>query len=455
MTTTAIDAKQAGRLGTVGWLTLLTLCGATFMVGLDYSIVTVALPAIGESLGFTGAGSLQWVATACLLPTASLIPLFGRVSDIAGRRRLFAAGVALFTLMSVVAGLAVSPGMLIGARVGQGVAAAMIGPTALALLTSVFPEGPRRARALGVNGALLSLGFVVGTIGGGVITSGLDWRWTMALLAGMGALILAGALTLVPRDGARGTAVLDVPGALLSSAGLFALVYTIATGGEAGWTAPSTVAGLLAAAVLLGAFVRAESRHRTPLVPLGLLRRRDVAWSGVAGLVTFGMCGGATLLLSLYMQDALGYTALQTGLGFLAEGLAALAGGLLAGRLIGRFGAVAVIGAGLAVQAAGTGAMALLPDGGDLGMLLVTSGAMGFGHVLAVVAFITTMTAGARDHEQGVLGSLAQMPQNVGAIGVAALAAIAAGAGLGTAFAVAGAVAAVGAVVSVSGLRRR
>ncbi|MBB6036118.1 MFS transporter [Phytomonospora endophytica] len=453
-TLTSRPKAVVARLGARGWLTLITLCGATFMVGLDYSVVTVALPAIGRDLGFEGAGRLQWVATACLLPTASLIPLFGRVSDLVGRRRLFVLGVSLFTVMSVVAGSALSPGMLIGARVGQGVAAAMIGPTALALLTSVFPEGPRRTRALGVNGALLSLGFVVGTIGGGVITSGFDWRWTMALLAVMGAAILLGALTLLPRDGGRSAAALDVPGALLSSAGLFALVYGISTGGENGWTAPSTVGSLVAAVLLLAGFAVAESRHRSPLIPLGLLRRRNVAWSGLVGFVTFGMCGGATLLLSLYMQDGLGYTALQTGLGFLAEGVAALVGGLLAARLIGRFGAVAVIAVGLAVQAIGTGAMAGLPEGGNLAMLLVTSGAMGFGHVLAVVAFITTMTAGAHDDEQGVLGSLAQLPQNVGAIGVAVLAAIAAGAGLPAAFAVAGIVTAVGGTVGVAFLRR-
>ncbi|HEY1175980.1 MAG TPA: MFS transporter, partial [Phytomonospora sp.] len=135
MTTTTFEPKTGpDRLGALGWLTLITLCGATFMVGLDYSVVTVALPTIGRDLGFAGAGQLQWVATACLLPTASLIPLFGRISDLLGRRRLFVLGVSLFTVMSAVAGSALSPGMLIGARVGQGVAAAIIGPTALALL---------------------------------------------------------------------------------------------------------------------------------------------------------------------------------------------------------------------------------------------------------------------------------------------------------------------------------
>ncbi|WP_372505797.1 MFS transporter [Actinomadura madurae] len=190
--------RETSRLGGRGSLILITLCGATFMTGLDFSIVTVALPEIGRDLGFANAGSLQWVATACLLPTASLLPLFGRVADIVGRRRLFTLGVALFSAFSLIAGLATGPAMLIGGRVGQGTAAAMIAPTAIALLTTVFPEGPRRTRALGVNGAVLSLGFVLGTLGGGMITSGLDWRWTMLFLVAVGALVLLGAATVLP-----------------------------------------------------------------------------------------------------------------------------------------------------------------------------------------------------------------------------------------------------------------
>ena len=222
---TTETSRSAARLGARGRLILITLCGATFMTGLDYSIITVALPEIGRDLGFSGASALQWVATACLLPTAALMPLFGRASDMVGRRRLFMTGVAGFTLMSLAAALAPSPATLVAARAGQGVAAAMIGPTALALMTSAFPEGPRRTRALGVNGALLSLGFVVGTIGGGLITSGLNWRWTMLLLAGIGSLVLLGALTVVRETAGRSRTGLDVPGAILASGGLFALVY--------------------------------------------------------------------------------------------------------------------------------------------------------------------------------------------------------------------------------------
>ncbi|WP_035699234.1 MFS transporter, partial [Glycomyces tenuis] len=335
MATDSITSRPGERLGARERLILITLCGATFMTGLDYSIITVALPEIGRDLDFATTGGLQWVATACLLPTAALMPLFARASDLVGRRRLFVLGVAGFTACSLLAGLAVSPAMLIAARAGQGVAAAAIGPTALALMTTAFEEGPKRTKAMGVNGALLSLGFVVGTIGGGLITSGMDWRATMLLLFGIGALIIVGALTVLPDPAPSTAARLDVPGAVLASTGLFALVYGITTGGETGWSAPPALVSLTGAAALLAAFLAVESRHANPLVPPRLLRRGTVKWGMAVGLITFGMCGGATLLLSVHMQDVLGFTALQTGLAFLGEGAAALAAGSIASRLIG------------------------------------------------------------------------------------------------------------------------
>ncbi|MER6008134.1 MFS transporter [Nonomuraea angiospora] len=437
-------------MNTREWLVLVTLCGATFMTGLDYSIITVALPELGRDLGFATRGDLQWVVTACLLPTAALMPLFGRVSDVVGRRRLFAAGVTAFTGFSLLAALAPVPGVLVGARAGQGVAAAMIGPTALALMTTAFAEGPKRTRAMGVNGALLSLGFVAGTIGGGLVTSGLSWRWTMLILVGIGVVVLVGALTVLPGDSGRSAVRLDVPGAVLASGGLFALVYGIST---------LTWVGVAAAVLLLGAFLAVEARHAAPLVPLRLLRRPTVKWGMAVALVTFGMCGGATLLLSVYMQDVLGWSALRTGLGFLGEGVAALVAGGLAARLIGAYGAPATVAAGLTAQAVGTAAMVFLPASGGLGVLLATSAAMGFGHVLTVVAAITTITSGLDPADQGVAGSLAQMPTFVGAIGVAGLTAVASAyaellTGLHAAFAVAGAVALLGAAGGALLLRR-
>ncbi|WNI30086.1 MFS transporter [Streptomyces sp. ITFR-6] len=457
-------------LGARGWMVLLTLCGATFMTGLDYSIITVALPEIGSSLGFASPDALQWVVTGCLLPTAALMPLFGRLSDITGRRRLFIAGVCTFTGFSLLAGLAPGAALLITARVGQGIAAAAIGPTALALMTAAFPEGPQRTRALGVNGALLSLGFVIGTIGGGVVTSGLNWRWTMLILFGIGLLVLVGAVTVMQDTRHSRTTRLDVPGAVLASGGLFAFVYGITTGNTSGWLSVPTLTALIGAAVLLGGFLAAEARHLEPLVPLHLLRRTTVKWGMTTGLVTFGMCGGATLLLSIYMQQVVGWTALQTGLGFAAEGVAALAAGSVAARWISARGAAFAITLGLTVQGLGTMLMALLPADGNLTLLLGSSAAMGFGHVLTVVAVVTTITSGLDESDQGVAGSLAQMPTFIGSIGVAGLSAVVAArsaalaptttrtlatlGGLHTAFLVAGAVALTGALLGGRALRR-
>ncbi|MFF1921330.1 MFS transporter [Streptomyces sp. NPDC058221] len=458
-------------LGARGWLVLFTLCGATFMTGLDYSIITVALPEIGRDLGFATPAALQWVVTGCLLPTAALMPLFGRLSDLTGRRRLFMAGVIAFTGFSLLAGLAAGPALLIAARVGQGIAAAAIGPTAMALMTSAFSEGPQRTRALGVNGALLSLGFVIGTMGGGVVTSGLNWRWTMLILSGIGLLVLLGAATVLVRDTRDSRpARLDVPGAILGSGGLFSLVYGITTGGESGWLSLPTLTSLVGAVVLLSGFLAVEGRHREPLVPLRLLRRPTVKWGMTIGLITFGMCGGATLLLSMYMQQVVGWTALQTGLGFAAEGVAALISGTIAARLISARGAGAAAALGLTAQGLGTATMAMLPAEGNLTLLLGTSAAMGFGHVLAVVSAVTTITSGLDESDQGVAGSLAQMPTFIGAIGVAGLSAIVAAraealtpattrapatlGGLHTAFLAAGAVALTGAMVGGTVLRR-
>ncbi|MFF4899172.1 MFS transporter [Streptomyces sp. NPDC001068] len=408
------------------WRVLLTLCCATFMCGLDFSVVTVALPDIGAALGFSSTGTLQWVATASLLPSASLLPLFARVADLIGRKRLFTVGVAVFTLFSLGAALATGPGVLIAARIGQGTAAAMIAPAAVALMTGYFREGPERARALGLNGAVMSLGFVLGALGGGVITNGFSWRWTMVALSVMGVSALAGALCLPPIHESGAARRMDIPGAVLATLGLFGLVYGISTGGDQGWSRPAAFGPIAGGLVLLVGFLLAERRHPEPLVPLSVLNRPSVKWAGLFGVVTFGMCAGTTVLLSLYMQDVLGFTALRAGLCYLGEGVAATLGGMCVGRLLGRFGGARVLAAGLFVQGVGTASMFVLPARTDLPALLVTSSVMGLGHVLSVVSFITVMTTGVTEEDQGVVGGLSQLPQYVAAIGVSGLGAIAA-----------------------------
>ncbi|MGI5130792.1 MFS transporter [Pseudonocardia sp. CA-107938] len=428
--TDTLEPRSAG-LARRDRLILLTLCAAQFMVALDFSVVTVALTAIGRDLDLTSTADVQWVMTAFVLPVAGTMLLFSRIGDRVGRRRLLTIGAAVVALASVVAGFAPNAGVLVAARVVQGVGSAMIGPTALALLTTSFAEGPTRDRALGINGAMLSLGFVVGTVGGGVLTQTLGWRSTMFLLALMCALVLVGAATVLPAGRvARSGAQLDLPGALLVTGGLVALVYAISTGEHAGWTSAPTLGAFAAAAVLLIGFVVVEGRQRDPLVPLGFLARRTIGAGAVVGFVTFGMCGGATVLLSLYMQDVLGLTALQTGSALIGEGVAAAAAGALAAGVIARLGTTRTLLVGLLVQAVSTAAMVALPDAGGLALVVVTSSVMGLGHVLAVVAFMTTMTSGLTAAEQGLAGGLAQTAQQIGtAVGVAVLATVAATAG--------------------------
>lgn len=420
------EVTSSAAFGMRDWLVLITLCCATFMCGLDFSIVTVALPDIGNSLGFSSPGTLQWVATASLLPSASLLPLFARVADLVGRKKLFTLGVALFTLFSLGAALANTPGVLIATRVGQGAAAAMIAPAAIALMTGYFPQGPQRARALGLNGAVMSLGFVLGALGGGVITSGFSWRWTMVVLCIMGAIALAGALVLPVMRESVAAKRMDIPGAVLATLGLFGLVYGISTGGDKGWVRADSLGCIVGGLVLLGGFLLVERRHPEPLIPLTILNRPTIKWAGLFGVVTFGMCAGTTVLLSLYMQDVLNFTPLQAGLSYLGEGAAAMLGGMYVARLLGRFGGARVLASGLLIQGIGTAAMFALPEHVNVPALIVTSSVMGLGHVFSVVSFITVMTTGVSEEDQGVVGGLSQLPQYVAAIGVAGLSAIAA-----------------------------
>jgi predicted MFS family arabinose efflux permease len=219
---------------------------------------------------------------------------------------------------------------------------------------------------------------------------------------------------------------MDIPGAVLATLGLFGLVFGISNGGDKGWVRADSLGSVAGGLVLLAAFLVAERRHPEPLIPLGVLGRPTVKWSGLFGVVTFGMCAGTTVLLSLYMQDVLGFTPLQAGLSYLGEGAAAMLGGMYVSKLLGRFGGERVLAAGLLIQGAGTVAMFTLPQSGSIAPLVLTSSVMGLGHVFGVVSFITVMTTGVSEEDQGVVGGLSQLPQYVAAIGVAGLSAIAA-----------------------------
>lgn len=411
-------------------LVLVLLLASQFMLAVDFSILNVALPSVGAGLGFADA-DLQWIATSFALCAAGFTLLLGRLGDYVGRRRLFLLGMAALGVASLVGGLADSPGMLLTARVAQGLATAAITPAALGLLTTSFPDGPLRSRALGLNSVMMSSGFTAGAILGGVLTDLLSWRWAFLVNVPVAALVLAVAPLLLTERQSRVRTPLDVPGAVLVTTGLLALVFGVTRGGERGFDDGLTIGSLLAAAALLAGFWRAEQRHDHPLVPLAMLTRRSIGWGNVAGFVTFACESSLVFLLTLYLQHVLGLTPLWTGLSLGLLGAGAVLGGTLAPRVIATYGVRRTLGAGLAGQALLTGALVLLgADRGWLVLLLAATFAGAVAHTLAIVGFMVSATSDVPEAEQGLATGLATMTQQVGlALGVPVMSAVATGVG--------------------------
>ncbi|WP_213454831.1 MFS transporter [Rhizomonospora bruguierae] len=413
------------------WWALVLLCLAQFMVILDITVVNVALPAIGAGLGLERA-ALTWVVTAYTLCFGGLLMLGGRLADLLGRRRMFLAGLTLFTAASLAAGLAGDATTLLAARAGQGVGAALLSPAALSILTTSF-HGGERHRALGVWAALGGSGAAAGVLVGGLLTSGPGWQWVFYVNVPIGVLVAA----LVPvaiAAGHRRPGRLDVPGALLVTAASAALIYALVRAGESGWLPALGIAILLYAV-----FVVVQRRVPAPLVPPGLLARRPMATGVVAMLTASALLISGFFLCSLLLQHLLGLSPLRTGLVFLPVAAATVAGAHLAGRLITRTGrrpvaagafGLAALGFALLAQA-GTGAGAwtgVLP-----GFALAAAG-LGAGFVIAT----TTALAGVDGHHAGTASGAVNTAHELGAaVGVAAVSAIA-GASVGSGTAAAG-----------------
>ncbi|MFG2770694.1 MFS transporter [Streptomyces sp. NPDC048350] len=393
-------ARMDGRMR----LVLLVLLVAQFMLAVDFSILNVALPVMGEGLGFSLAG-LQWIATAFALAAAGFTLLFGRVADLVGRRRLFLAGMALLGISSLAGGLATDPTVLMAARVAQGLATAAVTPAGLSLLTSSFPEGPLRAKALGLNGALMSAGFTTGAILGGVLTDLLSWRWAFFINVPVALAVLLVAPAVLKESRPEVRPRLDIPGAITVTGGLLALVYGLTTEPLA----------LPVGVALLVAFWFVERRAASPLVPVRILTRRTVVWGNLAGLVAFVTETSLVFLMTLYLQDVLGFSPLAAGLSFGVLGAGTVLGGVLASRFIGRYGSRAALVAGGLLQAAATVSLyALGDDRSWLWLLLVATFAGGVGNMLAIVGFMVTATSGLPDSEQGMATGLATMTQQIG-----------------------------------------
>lgn len=411
--TTQPAAAAAPRLSTRARLVLILLCAAQFAIAIDFSILNVALPSLGRDLGLAEA-NLQWGVTAFALPSGGFLLLAGRLGDLVGRRRMFLVGLSVFAVASLAATLAVDPATFLAARAVQGLGAAVTIPTAMALLTTTFPEGPARNRALGVSGMVLSLGFTLGMLLGGTLTSALGWRSTMALNVVMALPVLVAAPLLLTESRRTDRPRLDLPGAVTVTGGLLALIYAVSTAAETSWTRPDVLVTLAAAILLFGAFVLVESRAAEPLVSLAVLRRRTVAVGNLGGLVTFAMASSLTFLLTLYLQQIRQLSPFESGLVFGVTGLGAASVGLVASRLVDRYGSRTVLIAGLTVQGVATAVQLATGAHGGVWLVLVFCTITFGGHMAAVVSYGITATSGLSDTEQGLATGLLTTAQQVG-----------------------------------------
>jgi EmrB/QacA subfamily drug resistance transporter len=408
------------------WLALGLLCVVQFMVVLDVAIVNVALPAIQVDLGFSQ-GDLQWVISAYALVFGGFLLLGGRAADIAGRRRLFLVGVVVFTAASLLAGLAWSDTSLIAARVLQGLGAAVITPAALSILSTMFPEGRERNIALGAWGAVGGFGAVAGVLLGGILTDALSWEWIffVNVPVGVAAFLVTPFLLEESRDAEVKS--FDLPGAVLVTGGLSTLVYAVTQAGQEGWLAGGTLASFAIAAALLAGFVGWELRHPDPLMRFGILRISTVSGANVAGFILGTALFSMFLMLTLYMQQVLGYSAMRTGVAYLAVAGTAIVWSGVAAQLVTRIGVKPVMVIGMTTLTGGLVFFTQVSAGGsyvaDLlpGFLLIGVG-LGFSFVPISIAAL----AGIEPAEAGLASGLINTSQQIGgAIGIAALSTIA------------------------------
>jgi EmrB/QacA subfamily drug resistance transporter len=402
------------------------LAAAQFVVVLDAAIVNVALPSIGTDLNFSQE-NLSWVVNAYTLTFGGFLLLGGRMADLIGRRRLFLSGLILFGIASLAGGLATTDAQLIAARAVQGLGAAMLSPAALSLVTVIFSEGAERNKAFGVWGAVAGSGGAAGVLLGGVLTEYLGWEWVLFVNApiGIGAALLA--TRLLPESRLTGARHFDVVGGITVTAGLTLLVYAIVEATDAGWGSAQTL-GLGAVALgLLGAFVAIEQRAAAPLMPFGIFSSRTRTGANVVALLVAMALFAMFFFVSLYMQQVLGYDALQAGVAYLPLALGIIVSAGLASALVTRFGFKPVLLSGLLLVAVGLVWFSRVTPGGDyvthiLGPSLVAAVGLGFAFVPMTIASMSQVAG----HEAGLASGLLNTAQQIGgALGLAILATIA------------------------------
>jgi EmrB/QacA subfamily drug resistance transporter len=403
------------------WWALALLCGAFLMVILDAAIVIVALPSIEADLGFSEQG-LQWVISAYALTFAGLLLLGGRAADLLGRRRMFVVGVLFFTIASLVCGLAWSPAALIAARAIQGVGAAIMTPTALSIISTTFPEGAERNKALGIWSMMGATGATAAWLIGGPLVEGPGWEWIFFINIPLGLAALAFSPVLLAESRAALTRrSYDPAGALTITGALVLLVYAVVEAPDVGWVDAQTIFLFAGSAVLLAAFALIETRHRAPLVPLRLLRSRTLVGANLVMLLFGTVAFGAPFILTLYAQQVLGYSAIEFGLGTAVFTVMAAVGSIVSQAVVLKVGFRTVAATGMALLAGGALILTQVSVGGSyvgdmlLGLLVYGAG-IGPAFVTATVAAL----AGVEEHESGLASGLSNTAFQIGAaLGVA------------------------------------
>jgi EmrB/QacA subfamily drug resistance transporter len=408
-------------------LALALLAMTQFVLVIDASIVNVALPSIGRALHFSQA-DLSWVVNAYTLTFGGFLLLGGRLADLMGRRRMFMIGLVLFSLASLAGGFAQSEGWLIASRAVQGLGGAIVSPAALSIITTTFADGEERNRALGVWGAVAGAGGAAGVLLGGILTSGLSWRWVLFVNVPIGLLctFLAPRVLRESRAEVQNRS-FDIPGAVTVTAGLALLVYALVDAVNVGWGSTATLAKIAGAVVLLAAFLVIETRQRAPLMPFSIFRLRTLRGSNAVALLVGMSLFSMFFFISLYMQDVLHYSALKTGLCYLPLSVGIIASAAGASVMVTRFGFKPILLSGLLLIAAGLFWFSKVKAGGSftsdvLGPSLLAA----FGLGLSFVPVTIGAMSGTGPHEAGLASGLVNTAQQVGgALGLAILATVA------------------------------
>ncbi|MFG2573979.1 MFS transporter [Streptomyces sp. NPDC048481] len=403
-----------GRWNARLWGTLLVLCAAMFLDALDVSMVGVALPSIGSDLGLS-TSTLQWIVSGYILGYGGLLLLGGRAADLLGRRQVFLVALGVFALASLLGGLVDSGPLLIASRFVKGLSAAFTAPAGLSIITTTFPEGPLRNRALSIYTTCAATGFSMGLVLSGLLTEA-SWRLTMLLPAPIALAALAAGLKLLPRsEREKDHDGYDVPGAVLGTASMLLLVSTVVQAPQSGWTSARTLLSFLAVAVLLAVFVSVERRSAGPLIRLGVLRSGSQVRAQLGAMAFFGSYVGFQFLATLYMQTLLGWSALHTALAFLPAGALVAVSSTKVGSIVDRFGTPRLIAAGFTLMVAGY-ALFLRVDLDPVYATVILPSMLLIGAACALVfpSLNIQATNGVADREQGMVSGLLNTSVQVG-----------------------------------------